>query len=369
LKFALYILIFSIPTLCFAQVQNPYDTQDSISGFTGAGFYSRTLSNDETVKINQLVVPLLLTGIVKDNLNIRVYQTFSYARLESTELKKKPTLNGLENTKVRASFSLFEDIFRLYLGLSLPISKTEPDIKTTLLDNLLYNDLLQFGVIRITEGFDLDTGFAFAKSFGNLSLGLGAGYNLRGSYDRLSQYEKLVNYDPGDTLNATAGLQFLAGLATLRGKLLYIHFLTDKIDGNEVFKSGDEFSFIASASFKLNPLILDISLADTLKAESDEIQKGIIINNLYKNKLNGDISIALPLFYNMLIPNIQANMKGILDNGGMNDKVASFGGGLLLFLSENLALNILGNYMIGDTDSGETNISGFNLALNINYGF
>ena len=68
------------------------------------------------------------------------------------------------------------------------------------------------------------------------------------------------------------------------------------------------------------------------------------------------------------MPNIKANVKGLLDNGNI-DKVVSFGGGLQFFLWEKLAFDAFGSYMIGDTDSGKTNISGFSLGLSVNYNF
>jgi len=352
-----------IPALCLAQMDLP----EKFSGFTGPSLYYRALGNNE--KIQQFVIPLLLTGVITHNLNIRVYQTYSYAQLDDSGLKEKSTLSGLENTKIKAYVSLFQDTLRIYSGLSLPIQKTELNTKNARLDSLLYDDILQFGVIRITEGLDVDSGFSFVRPSGNLLFGLGAGYNIRGIYDILSQNEKIVSYNPGDSFTATTGIQYIAKDTKLSSRFLYLHFGTDKIDKDEVFKSGDEFSVIASANLKFAPLIWNITLADTLKAKSEEIQKGIIIRNTFDNRLDGGFSISIPLLKGIFIPSIQTNIKGILDNGDMRSKAASIGGGFQLIPMEGLIIEVFSSYMIGDMDFGEVNVNGFNLGLNINYSF
>ena len=360
---SIILVILFIPDLCSAQTDfgEPWET---LSTFGGAQFYSRTLKGETEEKAQQFVFPITASGQVTESLSIGIYQTIS-----SSQLEEGPSLSGLQNTRINGALSLLGNSFVAYMGLGLPIASPEPEAETAHLSNLLYSEVLQFGVSRTTEGFNFDTGFVFARPLGNLSLGFGAGYIFRGSYDRLSPAEELVDYNPGDMVSATGGLGLRAGLASLRARLLYVYYGNDKIDEDDALKSGSEFSFLTSARFRLRPLILTVFLTDTIKGESESLQEWINVNNLFSNRLNGGVSLAYPFLNEALILKAQARIKGFFDDGDTSANVASFDGGLQLIPGDKFKLDVLASFITGDMDFGETQISGFGLGLMANYGF
>ena len=357
------LIVFSVPG--FAQVVRISDPPETILSFTGSQLYSRTLKSDAAEeKVSQWVFPLLASGQITENLGVKIYQTVSTA-----SLKDGPSISGLESTRIRGSYSLFGNSLITYLGFSLPLVSSEPKAEKIHLSSILYRQELQFGVSRLTEGFDLDMGFAYAHPFGRLSLGFGAGYTFKGSYDRLSNAGDTVNYNPGDALSLTTGFHFLTDPASIRGRILYLHYGDDTIDENDAFKSGDEVSFIGSTTLRIKPVIIVIFLADTIKGENDDLQTQLPVSNLFSNRLNGGISLAYPLLNDTLILKTQASLKRFSDSGDVNAKATSFDGGFRLVITDELTLDVSAGIITGDTDTGATDISGFNLGLTANYGF
>jgi len=341
------------------------DPPETISTFIGGRLYSRTLKADgEEEKISQWVSPFFVSGQITEDLKVRIYQTVSTAKL-----KDGASISGLESTRIRGAYSLFDNALITYLGLSLPVVRSEPELDTVHLSSLLYNQELQFGVSRLTAGFDLDMGFAYAHPFGRLSLGFGAGYVLKGGYDRLSNTGDTVDYSPGNALSLTTGLHYISDLASLRGRILYIRYGDDTIDEDNVFKSGGEISFITSAMFRLKPIILTLFLADTIKGENDDLQEQLPVSNLFTNRLNSGISLAYPLLNDTLILKTQASLKRFSDDNDVNAQVATFSGGFRLVITDELTMDVSSGLITGDTDAGKTDISGSNIGLIVNYSF
>ncbi len=368
IRFIIYtvwmLLLISAP--CLAPFAYFGESPETFSAFTGARLYSRTLSGEEREEtVQQVVMPLFVRASITEDWSVRIYQTVSNSQLEDGT-----SLTGLESMRIRTSLSLFEDSVITYLGCSLPIVRADPEIETAYLSNILYDDALQFGVSRLAEGFDIDAGFAFAHSFGDLSLGLGAGYLMRGTYDTLLYGEDLAEYNPGDAINASAGLHFRRDPMSLRARGVYVHYTDDMIEGDNAFRSGDEISFLISAAFQFDPVNILLFATDTIKGESDALQEELTISNVFSNRLNGGILIAYELLDEILILKTQASVKGFWDDdNNLEAKVVHFGGGFELIPTDSLTVNILASSIYGDMDAGETDISGFNLGLIINYGF
>ncbi len=357
------LLLIAAP--CLAPFAYFGESPETFSAFTGARLYSRTLSGEEQEEtVQQVVMPLFVRASITEDWSIRVYQTVS-----SSQLQDGPSLTGLESTRIRTSLNLFGGSVITYVGCSLPIVRADPEIETAHLSNLLYDDALQFGVNRLAEGFDVDAGAAFAYSFGDLSLGLGVGYLMRGTYDTLLYGEDLAEYNPGDAINASAGLHFRRDPMSLRARGVYVHYTDDMIEGDNAFKSGDEISFLVSAAFQFDPLSLLLFAADTIKGESDALQEELTISNVFSNRLNGGILIAYELLDEILLFKTQASVKSFWDDGNVEAQVVSFDGGFQLIPIDNLTIDISTGFIYGDIDAGETDISGFNLGLIINYGF
>ncbi len=353
-------LLLFISGISSAQVEFLGEPAEILSAYGGAQFYSRTLKQDQKEKrIQQWGFPLFATSRwLRDDLHLNVSQTFFMAQLEGN-----PNLNGLENTQVQAAYRLFENTLT-YLGLSLPITGVNSDVKITRTSNLLYTEALQFGVSRIAEGTNLDIGLAYARPMGNLSVGLGAGYVLKGSYERILQTAEPLRYNPGNAFSLSIGGQFRSGPTSLNGNILYHRYEGDSIDKIR-FDSRNDLTFLTTAKFRLRPFHLTLFLADTIKdgSVSEEI-------NPFRNRFNASVGLAYSLLNERLFLKTQASLKRFLDDEArINAAVNTFGGGFQLFITDNLACDISADLMSGEMDSGQTDISGYNLGFLAHYGF
>ena len=356
-------MIFLISAACLAQMKAPGETPENVLAFTGIQSYSRTLKyekDEETV--HQLVFPMFVAFRVRDNLSFRIYQTLSTSSLEDED-----SLSGLGNTRVRGALSLFRNRLIIYLGSSLPIASVTPEEETAYLSELLYKEPLQFGVTRLSEGFDLDGGFVFAQPFGKLSLGLGLGYALRGDFDRFSPSDGVISYSPGNAINAAAGFHFGSGITSLRGGVVYVYYQDDSI-GEVDFENGNELSFSVAATLQPAPITLTLMLADTIKGTSTEQETADVIN-VFSNRLNSGVSLAYSLLDDLLILKTQADVKLFKGDGETIARVTSLGGGFQLMITDNVVLDVLTDFMVGNMDFGDTDISGFNLGSHIRFGF
>ena len=358
----LWLLLF-IQITSYAQVEFLGDPSEILSASTGVQFYSRTLKGDQNEEsIQQWVIPLFSTSRwLRDDLHINVSQTLSTAQLED-----QPSLSGLESTKVRATYRLSENALT-YFGFSLPITGADSDVETARTNNLLYAEALQFGVSRITEGTDLDVGFAYARPMGNLSVGLGAGYILKGSYDRI-QGTNPISFDPGDALSLSITGLFRTELINLRGKILFNLYGDDTLGENR-FESGNDLTFLAAGTFRFEPLHLTLFLADTIKGESVSEQAGISVNNPFDNRLNAGIGLIYSLMNERLLLKTRASLKRFFDEGETNMQVDNLSGGFQYFLTDSLALDVSIGLLDGKMDTGQTDISGYNLNFLAHYGF
>jgi len=355
-----------ISILCFPSNGELLDESPrTVSAVAGFRFQSRELAGEnQSETIQQWTLPLFLAGRIGESLRFRIYQTAFDAKLEDG-----PSLRGLENTKIQCSYALLENTLIAYLGLSVPVDSIKPIPETVHLSNILYREILDFSVNRVTAGLDLDMGFAFVQPIGSLSLGFGMGYLIRGSYDRLSQEGTLIDYNPGDPLSISAALNSFSRTFSWGFRTVYIHYGDDEIGAEDRFENSDAISFRISAKAKPGPLTLRLFLGDTVKFEDDSLDEGATISNFFRNRVSGGLSLAYPLLADTIVLNGQLGGKAFLDDDGINAKMLYFGGGFRILLTDNLKLDFSAKLIGGDMDTGEKTISGFDLGAAVGYGF
>lgn len=354
----LLVLIFS--AVCFSQMSD----QETISAFTGAQLYSRTLESEAEKSVKQWALPVFISAMAAENINLRFYQAYSTAKLEDD-----PSLSGLENTRLRGSISLLENRLVTYLGMGLPISSVTPEEETVELSELLYSEALQFGVSKYTEGFGLNGGLAFIQPFGKLSMGIGAAYLMRGSYDKLSNSNELISYNPGDIFTNTIGLNFYDGMTRIQTGISYLYYGDDTIDDGDAFQNGNEMTFSVIVAFEADPLVISFVLADTIKGDSEAVQERAEISNLFTNRLNIGMNLGYSLLNDIFILKARTNIKQLSYDGDTGSRAISFGGGFHLAINDNVALEIMGDYISGNIDTGETDFSGYDLSSIVKFSF
>jgi len=337
----------------------------TISTSAGFRFQSRALEGEnQSETVRQWTLPLFLAGRIGENLQFRIYQTAFDAKLEDGS-----NLRALENTKIQGSYVLLENTLVTYLGLSVPVNSIEPIPENAHLSNILYREVLDFSINRVTAGLDLDMGFAFVQPVGRLSLGFGMGYLIRGSYDRLSQEGTLTDYNPGNPLSISAGLNSFSKMFSWGGRIIYIHYGDDEIDAENSFENSDAISFRISAKARPGPFTVGLFLGDTVKIESDNLNEGVVISNFFRNRVSGGLALAYPLLAEIIILNGQVEGKAFLDDDGISAKMLLFGGGFRILLTDNLKVDFSARLINGDMDAGRKDVSGFDLGAAVGYGF
>lgn len=344
---------------------------EAISVFAGTQFHSRTLKyEDGEDKVQQWIFPLFLTGPRLKDWDIQLYQP-----IFATKLKDEVSVGGLANTRIRASRRFFDDAALLCVGLSLPLDKVEPDIDTSHLSNLLNTEVLQFPVSKLTEGFDLDLGVAWAKSFETFSISAGGGYLWKGSYDRVYQVmgdEGMVGeYDPGNELSLAAGFHWRRGITSLQGKILYLRYGNDTLKGEYRFTSGPELSGYLLAAFRFRPATLMLFAEDTIKDEDSFPQEiDIPTRNSFATRFKAGIGLLYPLLDEAIILKAETSLKSLSDaEGEITDKVFNFNLGGQVSLQRGLVLEARVDLLNGYLDTGEADISGFGVGLMLHYEF
>lgn len=352
-----------------AQIEGNLLSPEAISGFAGTQFLSRTIEYaDRKEKVQEWVFPLFVTGAEIKSWNIQVHQPAFLA-----QLKGGPSVSGLANTRIRASRFFLDDAAIVYGGLSLPLAGIEPEVDIMDLEDLLNTEVLQFTVNKLTEGLDLDLGIAWAKTFETISVSIGGGYQVKGSYDRIYQVMgdegSVEKYDPGNELSLAAGFNFRRGITSLQGKILYLRYGDDTLKGEYTFTSGPELSVSLSAAFRFRPVTLIIFAGDTIKDE-DSFPQDIDIptRNSFETKFEVGSSLICPLLDEAIILKAETSMKSLSDaDGEITDKAVNFSVGGQVSLRRNLVLEARVDLLNGYIDTGETDVSGFGLSLLLHY--
>jgi hypothetical protein len=355
------ILIF-IANNGFAQMDSLNESSNSLSAFSGAKFYSRTLkSNDKQETVQQWVLPIFARGIITDSFQVRIYQTLS-----NSQIKDNQSYNNVENTNLRFSFKILENLVT-YAGLSIPLYNSKPDAD---INNILYSEILQFGVNKINDGFNTDIGLGLTLPLGKTQFGFGTGYMRRGEYDVPLLNGGLAEYKPGDTLSATFGIGRRIGQTILQGNILYLRYGYDTISGDKSFKSGDEISFVASTKLRFKPATISFFLDDTLKSDNQSKQETVVPESIFRNRTNFGTSLSYIVSRELLILKARAMVKSLFDSDwNVNEDAISFDAGGTLIISDNLNMDLIGNLIFGVMDNSKTDISGFSIGLTISYEF
>jgi len=189
-----------------------------------------------TMDLNQWVLPVYGFVPLKDNFELifssstaGTNQTFEAGGAESS-------LTGLNDTRIGAYGSFWEDRVLLGLGLNLPTGKKALTNEEIGIADFLTETFFNFPVKNYGEGFGINLEAGYARDYGVYTYGLGVGYSLKTSYEPLQGTD---NYKPGNMFRAGAYGSVESEPFLARLSLVYNVFANDKLDGTPVFKDGD----------------------------------------------------------------------------------------------------------------------------------
>lgn len=149
------------------------------------------------------------------------------------------TLSGLADAQLAIQHRLEKQHLVLSLGVNLPSGRkelTSDEFQTSL---LLSNRLFDLQTPNFGMGLNINPGVIWAFQVGeNVVLGLGGSYQYKGKFKPL---EGLGDYDPGDEVLLTAGMDVAPGKTeTASVDIVFTAYGKDKLDGDEVFASGNK---------------------------------------------------------------------------------------------------------------------------------
>jgi hypothetical protein len=190
----------------------------------------------------QFSVPLFVQLKLGRSMNVALRG--SQAITSGDNLQK---LRGLTDTQLAFNYGLANFIFNL--GFNFPSGKRSLTYNEFLTTSLLSLNHYNFLIPNYGQGFNVSPAVTWAVPVGeNLSCGLGVSYQYKGKFKPLAFVD---DYDPGDEVLLTGGLDWRAGeTAKLSFDLIFTFYGTDKIKTNKVFAAGNRI--VTHVQFRQN---------------------------------------------------------------------------------------------------------------------
>ncbi len=148
-------------------------------------------------------------------------------------------LNGLSDSQIslRQSFSKYNLVTNA--GINLPSGKTKLSAAQFETVRFISQDLFGMRTPNFGQGANIILGVSWIHQLSdNYVAGLGASYQIKTEYQPLSDFSD--KYKPANEISITGGLDIkLSDTQTLTGDIMSVFFGNDKVNGNEVFSSGN----------------------------------------------------------------------------------------------------------------------------------
>lgn len=359
----LFVCITFIGESAFSQVIST-ESSKTVNAYFMPHFQNWEMkSNENTESINQFSMPLFVNLRPTDNLRLWFVDAFSTASLDKGD-GEKTSLAGISDAKVKASYSMFGNKFLVSLGANLPTGKEKLNKDEIDVANILYNEILGFRVNKLGSGLDVNAGIAYATNFGTWGASIASSYLKKGSYENVEDSNS--KYKPGDEISVIGAIDMVTDTAMLNGNLAYIHYGNDQFDEESQFKEGDEIRIKATAIYRLNPLIVALSVADIIRMKNKILDENNELvaedSNSHGNRLDANILFQYLINRNLSITP-STGITFVADNGyGENGSfIWNLGGSIQYSLNKNANFNISIKSLMGNMKSGDVDLSGFEI--------
>ncbi|MBU1698957.1 MAG: hypothetical protein KJ831_02320, partial [Candidatus Eisenbacteria bacterium] len=154
-------------------------------------------------------------------------------------LEPSESLNGLTNLRAQLFGSFLDHHLQFQAGASLPTGKRELTFEELTVEDSLWNPVLGFPLRHYGQGFDMNIGLSWAMPLGSAWVfGLGGSYTINGAY---ALEAGQPDYEPGDVVNITTGLDASFTSLKLMLDLTGRFFGADGFDGVEVYDEGPQW--------------------------------------------------------------------------------------------------------------------------------
>lgn len=179
------------------------------------------------------------------------------------------TLGGLTDVQLAGNYYLESANLIFALGLGIPSGKRQLSLEQFQTSAVLAENIFRFQIPNFGSGFNLSPSVMWALPVSDdIVFGLAAGFQYRGEYTPI---ENAGTLKPGNEFLGTVGVEIrTAETASFALDVVYTRYGRDKLNGSEVFASGDKIRATAQfkASFDRNELVVVGSFRSKGKAET-----------------------------------------------------------------------------------------------------
>jgi len=199
----------------------------------GSGLHYQNWRGEEGLEVREFSLPVAFVWPVSRRLSLDMVTGSGFATLDRGTSNR---LNGLTDTKIRASCIIGDELALVTVGVSTPTGKTVLDTLEREVSNYLAQDALGFRTPSFGQGLEMNVGLATAHKIGETVFGLGAGYLRKEAF---TPGVEEPEYSPGDELSLTFGLdrQVMDGEGALILDVVYTVYGEDEEEGAAVYKS------------------------------------------------------------------------------------------------------------------------------------
>ena len=334
------------------------------TGFTYTHFKT-TVAGVETT-ISQFMMPLSGFVPVQDNFDVGFYVANSSNTLDVIGSEMK--LNGLGDARFQANHSFANDKLIVGLGVNLPTGKHKLDLleEEVVLQALSLN-FLEFPMRRFGEGFGFNLLFGGATTLGeNARGGAGISYQFIGKYKPYIDYG---DYNPGDALAFNVGGDIQSGPMTWRADAIYTLYTTDKLDGEKVFRQSPQLDMMLSGVHAAKATSVNGYLRYVLRGDNktyDTTGAELTAYKLYGNEFSVGAGLMQKFAAGWsVMPNASVKLISEANAGLGSSHVFDFGSDIGKEFSENFVATAGFKIYTGSADSGNIDISGYQLTLGL----
>jgi len=315
----------------------------------------------ETTKIDQLTIPLRSFVPIRENLEALFYVASSTNSLE--DVNTDYSLSGLGDVRLQVNQSFNDDKMLLSVGLNLPTGKKKinPNEGPFVLQMLSQN-YLTFPMRRFGEGFGFNMLVGGAQMIGELRCGAGLMYQFNGKYE---PYQGVDKYDPGDFVSLNAGADWQANKTTVAADAILTTYTSDKLDDRKVFKQSTQLDLHLQARHGNKDFSLHGSIGylwrgrNTLYSTDEKLK---IFGNEFL--LSGSLTRRFQQDW-YVTPSAELKLIAANDEDFGNSTIFGLGGALGREINEQISGNVGFKYFTGNADSGNIDLSGFQLTASL----
>ncbi|MER3524123.1 MAG: hypothetical protein C4326_08670 [Ignavibacteria bacterium] len=179
------------------------------------------------------------------------------------------TLSGLSDVQLAGNYYFESANLVFALGVGIPSGKKQLPFSQFRTSAVIAENIFRFQMPNFGSGFNLSPSVMWALPVGeDVVFGLGAGFQYRGEYKPIENGGTLK---PGNEFLGTVGVEIRTSeTSSIALDVVYTRYGRDKLNGSEVFASGDRVRATAQfkASFERNELLVVGSFRSKGKAEA-----------------------------------------------------------------------------------------------------